>query len=259
MTDHQVHFVILSRHPRAADLLRRGLGQCPGVQAYGELFNASEAMRRYASGPGLVPYRLGEDGASYLDRQVFGSASIRDARAVGFILDQGDARVDQRLITAWDYLIGRTDIRVIHLTRTDLLAHLVDTAVEDRVGGWLDRSGQPAAYDVEPFSVSSYSCQEAFDRHVTGQLWVRRAFAAHPLLELEYAADVVGDVHHTLSRSCAFIGVDPSGLGDGIPALQSTIQVAPHEILLNYKELMEHFKHTIYANLFLGDEQGVRS
>ncbi len=257
MTDRQVRFIVLSHYLCGAGLLLSGLDQRPGVKAFGEPLNASEDARRMCSGHELAGFRLGEDGAGYLDQQLFGSEAGRAARTVGCLMAYGDARADRSMHSAWTYLIENADIRVIHLTRRNRLEHLVEMTAVERVQGWLDPSTRAPDHALEPFSLSSYACQEEFDRQVAHQLWARRAFSSHPLLELEFERDIRGDFRDALVRTCRFLDVDPPELGHPVGAYRPQIRVSPELLILNYQELKEHFQYTLYQDLFSSPRPGV--
>ncbi len=256
MTDRPVRFIVLSHYLCGAGLLLSGLDQRPGVKAFGEPLNASEDARRMCSGHELAAFRLGDDGAAYLDRQLFGSEAARAAGTVGCLMAYGDARADRSMHSAWTYLIEDPDIRVIHLTRRNRLEHLVEMTAVERVQGWLDPSARTPDYALAPFSLSSYACQEEFDRQVAHQLWARRAFAGHPLLELEFERDIRGDFRDALVRVCRFLDVDPPGLGQPVGAYRPQIRVSPQQLVVNYQELKEHFRYTLYQDLFAPDRVG---
>ncbi len=254
MSDRQVRFVLLSHQYCGADQLLGALAGIESVRAYGELLNSSEHMRRMSAEPHLAHYRIGEDGADYLDKQVFVSARDSDVKAVGYAMTYEDARVDRFMISAWTYLIQRTDIRVIHLTRANPLERLVEQSVAERMPGWLDPYEGVASYQVEPFSLSSFNCQEEFDRHVGLQLWASGAFAGHPVLDLDFDKDIKSDFQGALQRTCEFLDV---GAAPAAVEFQIPIQVDPHRIVVNFEELKEHFRHTLYQDLFQADRAGL--
>lgn len=254
MTDRQVRFVLLTHHYCGADQLLDALAGIEGIRAYGELLNSSEHMRRMSAEPHLAHYRIGEDGADYLDKQVFVSARDSDVKAVGYAMTYEDARVDRFMISAWTYLIQSIDIRVIHLTRANPLERLVEQSAAERTPGWLDPSDGVAGYDVEPFTLSSFNCQEEFDRHLGRQLWAQQAFASHPVLEFDFDKDIKGDFQGALQRACEFLDVSAA---PAAAKFQTPIQVDPHRIVVNFEELREHFRHTLYQDLFQADRAGL--
>ena len=254
MTQRPVRFVLLSHHHSGEEVLRRGLAQHPQVRMYGELFHASPDERQRAVGPDGARYELGDEGSAYLQRTLSGPGGCE--LAVGFVMAYANARADRFMLTAWDYLIQDTDIRVLHLTRRNLLEYQVAMEVAHRTEGWFDPLDHDVAYQVEPFSLPTGACRQEFDRLVTLGLWVKQAFARHRVLNIEYEQDIVANPRRALSRICNFIGVDPAA-----PQVKSWTPSPrpgpnPAKQLINFEELREDFRYTPYESLFEPDPAG---
>ena len=256
MTERAVRFVLLSHHYCGEAVLQSCLAGHPRVKMYGELFHPSESCREDNAGPGNAPYRIGEDGRAYLAGHGFRLRANSAARAVGFAMAYGDARVDRFIATAWDFLIENQDIRVLHLTRSNLLMAHLASEVAERIPGWLDPFDPRQSHEVEPFSLPGSACREALDRLITLQMWGRQAFAGHPFLELDYEKDIIGDFRGAMLRACKFIGVDPTDPRFEIPSPTPRPQKSPAEQLINFAELQEDFRCSPYEAEFQTEVAG---
>jgi hypothetical protein len=252
MTDAPVRFLQLSHRNCGEVALMMSLAGHPAIRMRAELMHRSDGERARIAGPDAAPYQLGEDGAAYVKAHGFAVGSQRRAKAAGFMMFYDSARLDHSMITAWDALIEDTDIRIVHVTRRDLLAWQVAEGVVARTPAWLNPFKPDPGYDVEPFSATFHQFRGAFDQVSAEKLWARRAFARHQVLELEYETDIVGDLGGAVRRVCDFVGVDPAPMGFRIQPLAPRRPKSPAEQLVNFAELREAFELTPYEDLFHG-------
>lgn len=254
MTTESIRFILLG-HPRTGShMISSNLERHKALLTFGELFIDEEDVRNrwFGAGPRFdTPYRTGEDGAEFLERNVFFTASGDALRGSGFKIFYGQARRDAAGRKAWDYLIANRDIRVIHLTRWNLLDCLVSQEVALRTGEWVRAIDAPPPEDrVPPFELTIDQCEQMFNRIFAARRWAERAFADHPRLDLDYERDVCGDFAGTVRRVFEFLGVEPL---EGEVLLHKLRKKPAAAQVTNYDELREHFRHTVHDGYFATD------
>lgn len=251
-------FIILGHGRSGSTLLARSLTQHPNVRMFGELFHDEEPERERAFrafnesvGPRRREprfYRDGEDGAAYLRETVFRRRPWRELLAVGFKMFYLHARADPRVKTAWDYLVENTDVRVIHLGRSNLLECWLSLQMAHITGEWERRKGAPGPRTlVPPLDLDPAKCEAFFNQTLAHRRWAAERFRRHPTLELEYEADVVGRFEQTVRRMQDFLEA-PRGPAEKL--LEKQARRKPREQIVNYDEFKDYFRHTLYEGFF---------
>lgn len=237
----ETHFVILG-HPRSGStLLLNALREHPGMHVYGELFQDELEDRRDGFGAAGEVYENGMDGASFLANTIFRMRDDPEVLAVGFKLFYEQAH-EPGARSAWRYLIDRTDVRVIHLTRDSALHTFVSLSEAKVSGRWhveLDEAAPASA----PIRIDPEKCLAFLDNLYAYREWTRRAFQAHELLELSYER-LDADFNAALFDVQTFLGVPPVPL----PALLRKQGVRPLEARIsNFEEITALLRRTIHA------------
>jgi len=245
-----IRFILLG-HPRSgSNLVSRSLETHSQVAMLSEVLSQWENVRTrcWRGTKHSAVYEDGMDGAQYLDERVFLQRAPWGIRACGFKLFYDQARFTPAVKTAWDYIRQDRDIRIIHLKRENLLDSRVSLDVALRTNQWLVESKDAnTRKTVEPFAADIRDYQHFFDNILSAQQWVAQAFTGHPVLELEYARDLCAAFPASIARVYSFLGVDP---GSGEQRLAQQRSASPAEILTNYAELRDHFRHTAYEGFF---------
>jgi LPS sulfotransferase NodH len=236
------HFVVLG-HPRSGStLLVQALREHPGMCVYGELFQDEPEARRtgYGARRGTM-YETGTDGASFLADTIFRENDDPETLATGFKLFYTQGRTPGAR-SAWGYLIGRKDLRVIHLTRDSGLRAFVSLCEAEASGRWLvEPADTPPA--GAPIHIDPQRCLAFLDSLYAYREWVRRAFAAHERLELSYERHLVADFDTALADVQTFLGVPALRL----PALLRRQGTRPlEERISNYGEIRDLLRRTIH-------------
>jgi LPS sulfotransferase NodH len=240
-------FVVLGRSRVGSNLLRGLLNAHPHVAAFGEIFRADNCLDWDHTGyfqSRAAQALLQQDPVRFLDSKVFGRypASIR---AVGFKLFYYHAR-DGRKASVWEYLRGRTDLRIIHLKRRNVLrTHLSRqrAAVTDQ---WVNTSGQP-----DNAVVVRLNYEECLRDFVQTRAWEEqcdRDFADHPIFQVEYE-NLVGDYGAETRSLQAFLGLEPCAV---TPSTFQQTRQPLSAMIANYAELREKFAGTQWAEFFTG-------
>lgn len=226
-------FVIVSEERTGSTLLQMLLDSHEQVICWGEVLNPSDDIRRN-SVPGYVPI-LGvkDDAIEYLDSHLYGQ--VPDAvRAVGFRLMYSHARTG-RWEEARRRIAEDDEIRIIHLTREDLLARYLSHRLAQRDGSWISTS-QSAEAGGETIRLDIEDCVRSFTESELNQEEADRVFSAHPKYDLTFER-ITGDPDAESRNVLEFLGVEYQPLSSPTKRQQTR---SKREVIENYEEL-RHF------------------
>jgi hypothetical protein len=253
-----VRFILLGYGRTGSNLIIRNLAEHPSVRMFGELFHDSEQERERAFhalnetfGAERAErqfYREGADGAEYLREGVFYERPWNDILAVGFKMFYAHARGDANAGTAWDYLIGNEDIRVIHLSRANLLESWLSLRIASITREWVwyaDSAGKRTV--LPPLTLDPTECETYCNQVLAHRQWATESFRNHPTLDIEYEADIIHRFQDTMDGIHDFLGV---ARRPARQILEKQAKRKPREQILNYKDFEEHFRHTLYESFF---------
>jgi LPS sulfotransferase NodH len=268
-----VKFILLGHARSGSNLLTCGLFKHPHVHMFGELFNELEEERRRAFAasfkdcaaasaphPGVSldeneVYRDEEDASAFLGRAVF-YKHAREPVAVGFKMFAHQARTSDNARKAWDYLGADKEVRVIHLTRRNVLDSMVSLYVAFQTDAWVAPRNVPAPEPPPPLNIPPEECEAYFRKVMAGRRWARARFRHHPMLEIEYEADLCDRFQATMYRVQDFLGVPRRRARK---MLEKQARRGPAQQVSNYGELKAHFARTPYAVWFGGGSGRARA
>ncbi len=251
------NFVVLGHARCGSNLLLRALATHPQIRMAGEVL-AKEGHIRKVSWERVNPlawpkprgdgYQAGEDAAAFAAERVFSSTSFDNVHAFGFKIFYDHARSDDAIGTIWPYLI-QNPIRIIHISRRNLLASFVSNEVAQKTNEWhlAVGAGTPAAAQVPPFALDPFLVQQYFDEMTKWRAWADQAFANHNVLRISYEDDLCGNFEATANRVFEFLGMMP---WVSRPALQKQQSLPLEEQISNFATLRKHFRDTPYAEFF---------
>ena len=262
-----VRFVLLAHARSGSNLMCCGLYKHNNVHMFSELFNESEDERQRSYRASFQDCEVGskphpsvnvnvdhrysddQDGAEFLRNSVF-YRHAQSPVAIGFKMFFHQARTSANARKAWQYLACDNDVKVIHLTRRNLVESWVSLRLAFQTGKWIYRADAdetatapaPELLYLKPIQFLNYSRQV-----IAGQRWVRFHFRNHPMLEVEYKEDLCERFDETMNRIQDFLEVprQPSK-----QMLRKQAQRKPSEQIGNYEELKAHFAHTPFAPWF---------
>ena len=260
-----MNYFILLAHPRSGSaLLLRSLAEHAHIRMFGELFNDEETERkrafreiqrcRMARRLGIdksMYYQNGEDGGQFLRERVFyerpGEGIVK---AVGFKIFYEQARENLNVKKAWEYLLENKHIKVIHLTRSNLLETYLSLRIASLTNVWARAKGEPESKfsGVQPLRFEAEQCALYFDEIVAYRQWVKSRWQDHPMLELNYEDDLL------TNYASAFYKVEDFSQVDHLPVekkLEKQARCHPRERISNYDELKEYFRFTIHEKYFV--------
>jgi LPS sulfotransferase NodH len=223
-------FIILGQERTGSNLLLLLLSSHPNARTFGEVFNPSEDVRRRSIGPARPP-DLAENPAEYLANCIY-RAYPEHIRAVGFKLFYSHAR-NKEWKAAWAYL-RRTGVRVIHITRRNLLDRYLSLQLALSSEEWIALDGNESTY-YEPIPLNAKACLRDFQRSVSLQQRMDQFFVHNPKLTVIYE-DLCNDMTGECQRVQAFLGLEPMTLSS---TLKKQRTQSKREIIANFDDLKE--------------------
>lgn len=238
-------FVVVGRSRVGSNLLRSLLNAHPNIVAFGEVFRDIKALdwdhTGYFQEPAATAM-VADDPVRFVSGRVLGRYP-RDVHAVGFKLFYYHAR-DGRQADIWPWLLGRRDIRVIHLKRGNLLQTHVSRKRAAVTGKWVNTSGEPDKAITLRLDYDEVLAD--FEQTRAWESDCDRAFASHPLMQMEYE-QLASDFRAESKRVEAFLGVQPRVI-EPSTFQQSTQSLA--STVANYHEIKARFAGTPWSGFF---------
>jgi LPS sulfotransferase NodH len=236
-------FVILSHGRTGSTTLCHGMSRHPDVQAYGEVFHKKPVVNGKEFGDG-------DDGAEFCREVIWKSPNEFEKRVIGFKIFFFHARGSERQYNAWRYLIGDPSIKVLSLLRRNIFDSYVSRQRSKRSGVWrVQRDGTIPEEHQSPILIDAQRCHRYMASTVAQIEWGKRAFAAHPSIEI-FFEDLERDFQATLNRIFGFLGVEAKP----IPVTFKKLNTAPHaEGIENYDKLQKYFEFSVFREFFISE------
>jgi len=265
-------FIVLGSARTGSSFLLSLLSKHPSIKLYGELFNLGK-LRRDDLLEAL------EDPIQYLRKRVY-KIPPPNIAAVGFkmfyyhltrdyfekLIDPSEASetmqnkflqfssyIDahyewsalyQKFRDTWDFLISDRSLSVIHLTRRNILNTLISHKTAFMTNQWMSVKGDRQA--KTPLHLDPEECRRYFDKIQTLAQEADAAFAAHRKIELVYE-DLVAAREPQLRSIFAFLDIPCMSVST---IMKKQIRAPAHEIVENYSQLKESFRHTEWNSFF---------
>lgn len=253
-------FILLGRTRTGSTLLQTLLSSHSQIRVFGELF-AAYALPGWGIEPVLKSPKaialIQNDPVSFLDkylftlvpRQLAASPFKPGLRVVGFKLFYDQAR-EEPWQTVWDYARERTDIRIIHIKRRNLLkAHLSHKRAQAS-RSWIDtplnRPNEDAPVSDLHLHLDYEECLRAFTHTREQEQICDEMFASHQRIEVLYE-DLSADWRKEIERVQDFLDVPRESL-EPVTRKQASLPMANE--IANYLELKDRFRGTVWEELF---------
>lgn len=238
-------FIVLGRSRVGSNLLRGLLNAHPQVVAYGEVFR--DAQSRDWDHVGYFQTEamgtlVQRDPAGFLDREMF-ARYPRFVRAVGFKLFYYHAR-ERGLDAVWPYLCGRQDLRVIHLTRQNILKTHLSRKRAALTGQWVKTAAAPSRGSAVELDYDE--CLRDFVETRTWEEAADREFTGHQVFRLEYER-LADDYSSEMLAVQDFLGVDRHPVQ---PSTSAQSREPLSASIANYDELKDRFRGTPWVEFF---------
>jgi LPS sulfotransferase NodH len=227
-----VRFLIVSEERTGSTFLEMLLNSHEQIICRGEILNPSEEIRRTAMPLSLSVLGAEDDASEYLDGSLYGQVPDH-VRAVGFRLMYSHARTG-----GWENarrrIVDDREIRVIHLTREDLLARYLSYRLALRDGRWIatDEAPQPVSDTIH---LDVEDCVKSFVESEVNQEAADREFSSHPMYDLTYEK-LTTDFEAESRRVLEFLGVEYRPLFSPTRRQQTR---SKREVIENFDELRQ--------------------
>ncbi len=207
---------------------------------------------------------LRRDAVGYFQKVVFRHPR-RKTRAIGFKLmyfhgrtrwsDHGSSPARQpapetiaQTEAVWEYLIQSSDIRIIHLTRRNVLRTLISDIRARQSGQWTSRQHNVTGVDVsDKIHLDPHECRRAFELTRAMEDEARDLFRGHPFLEVTYE-ELTDEPQQVMIAIERFLGLDPHPLRSRFT--KQYIARPIRDTLDNYEELRTCFAGTQWETFF---------
>ncbi|MEL7086217.1 MAG: hypothetical protein AAF268_08770 [Cyanobacteria bacterium P01_A01_bin.3] len=246
-------FIVISHHRSASSVIINTLQRHPNVFRFAEVFLPLYVQLQkpgYVEGSKRLYYLRKQYPVEFLERFIF--TGYQDSvQAMGFKMfpEQLDF---PHTAPVWDWIEANTDIKIIFLTREDLLAYYTSFVLALKTGTWgVAGAKQRAKAEKErkknrTVRLEYDKCLAAFEKRKRLNDYALERCKNHDILKVSYE-DVTSDLHNSLLRSQEFLGLAPQEL----EVRSSRQQVRPlSDVISNYQELKEQFASTEWSYLF---------
>jgi LPS sulfotransferase NodH len=239
-------FIILARSRVGSNLLRGLLNAHSQITAYGEVFRARDSMDWDHTGyfqSDAMRALVQHDPVRFVDAKLLGRYPVR-TRAVGFKLFYYHAR-GPKDAPVWTYLRERRDVKVIHLTRRNLLETHLSRKRAALTERWVDTAGQPDRAAVA-IDLDYDECRKDFEQTRIWEEECGRFFDGHSKLDVHYER-LAEDYGAESSRIQAFLGVPIHSVK---PSTFRQAQQPLSAVIANYGDLKARFRGTPWEQFF---------
>jgi len=240
-TDY-VRFVCVGYARTGSTLLMRSLNNHSRVIGYGEIVkNVDRYPAHYHEFENSAAL-FERDPVRFLRTMVFRRYPPQIA-AVGFKIFYHHAPRDTAWGRGvWDYLLGQSDLRVLHLKRRNVLKTLLSEKQAGETEEWIKYS----ADNLPPVRIECAEAETFFSRMAAWEAEYDDLFADHPRHEVIYE-QLTRDLPGELRRIQEFLGVPYEPVNPGTEKRPSRTLAAQ---IANYTELKDYFRATPAAAFF---------
>ncbi len=232
-------FVILCTGRVGSNMLSSFLNSHPGIVVKGEIFGQSEA-RGLRNNANL-------DLDAYIEREAY-SDYPRGIQAAGFKLFYNHAKRKMPEPNAmWNYLEADRSIKMIHLTRDNLLRAYLSKVIADKTARWTQAGPLNAVSTEEKRTTLDFD--EAKRRFSKIQSWeseANKSFRNHDMIHVTYE-QLAAEPQPTLNDIQKFLGVEPRNLSS-FHTKQNPERLSV--LIENYSELKAKFADTSWIKYF---------
>ena len=246
-------FIVMSHHRSASSVIINTLQKHPNVFRFAEIFCPQYVQFRkagYDDSSRHMYFLRKKYPIDFLERQVF-TGYCDEIQAMGFKLfpEQLDF---PHMAPVWDWIESHTDIKIIYLTRNDLLAYYTSLEIARKTGTWgvvaKKRASQNSQNRKEDLQIRlDYdTCVAVFERRKNLNKYALDRCKNHDILKVSYE-DATSDLNRSLHQVQEFLNLAPQELD--IHTAKQQQRPLP-EVISNYQELKDRFSDTEWSYLF---------
>ncbi|MFO7536923.1 MAG: Stf0 family sulfotransferase [Chloroflexota bacterium] len=243
-TDY-TRFIILGRSRVGSNFLRGLLNSHSHVEVFGEVFQTYEAVAWALPGYGQSPATLAlyqNDPAQFVEQELFHPFPPQ-ITAVGFKLFYYHAQDDDRQ-AIWPYLQSRTDIKLIHIKRRNMLKTHLSRRRAEETDVWFNLSGERETQ--KPLTLDYQTCLDDFVQTRRWETAYDTFFQDHDRLDVIYE-DLARNTETQMAQIQSFLGVAPQPL---IPETYKQARKPLSDAIANFDELKQQFAGSEWAVFF---------
>ncbi|WP_343796337.1 sulfotransferase [Gaetbulibacter jejuensis] len=169
----------------------------------------------------------------------------RNLKLIDFVFSKySNAQLEHQFDKLWDYYQNDKDLRIIHLTRRNLLKTFVSLKRAFITDEWI--SIKDRKVDNLEIEISKEELETYFNRIVGFNNYYNEFFSEHQIFKLEYE-DMVSDIEGTMENVLNFLGLEPVKLTS---VLKKQNKARLRDNIKNYEELKMHFSSTQWSGFF---------
>lgn len=232
-------FVILCTGRVGSNMLSSYLNSHPDIVVKGEIFGQSEA-RGLRNNTNL-------DLGAYIEREAYCDYP-RGIEAVGYKLFYNHAKRKMPEPNAlWDFLKADRAIKIIHLTRDNLLRAYLSKIIADKTAKWTQAGPLNAVRTEEKRTVLDYEdTKRRFNKIKAWEAEAAEAFSGHDMIHVTYE-QLAADPQTALDAVQEFLGVEQRNLSS-FHTKQNPERLSV--LIENYSELKQKFAGTPWIKYF---------
>lgn len=214
--DNYKKFIVITRSRTGSNLLISFLNSHPNVIAKGEVFR-----------------RIENKSSKDVWRNLF-SKVHKNIKYVGckifyyHPLDSDDKEV-------WDLIKRDENIKIIHLTRKNMLRTVLSREIADKTQNWTNKSGKTIKLEDKRVELKIEDCFEEFKTTKSNENGVRNEYMRDAFLEVTYE-DLVSDNQGTMNQIFDFLNIPETSAKS---KLRKQNKEELKDLILNYDELAE--------------------
>lgn len=258
-------FVLICHARSGSNLLALSLLENSNIRMFLEIFNDEEESRKtdyrvdkliaYDDWADLKLirngeyYRKGQDAYDFLDNCVYHNHHFEEIKAVGFKLFYSQARENDAMKRAWDYILENNDIKVIHLVRINLFKAYVSLEKALKTNNWIEVENCTQAKSKEfNLTVNPEACKQYFITTLERRQWVRKMLSRRNYLEITYENELCKCFETTVIKIFDFLNVPKTQIV--VKTRKQGTDIIENEVQ-NYSSVLNFFKDTNYYQYFI--------
>ncbi|MEN5196997.1 sulfotransferase [Sphingobacterium faecium] len=173
------------------------------------------------------------------------SVTQRNNKLIDFVFNRySEERLRQQFNKLWRFLSDDKKIKIIHLTRRNLLESFVSLKKAFITDKWISIKEDKA--DIFKIELEKVELESYFNRIVNFKNYYAELFSEHQVLNLYYE-DLASSREHVITNVFDFLGIRPMELTS---ILKKQNRVCVRDSVNNYEQLKQDFSETKWSIFF---------
>ncbi|MCI5164918.1 MAG: hypothetical protein D3903_02220 [Candidatus Electrothrix sp. GM3_4] len=239
-------FIILGHQRSGSSMMIGTLRTHPQIVGFGELFTVDSVgfnVEGYDNSSTRLLALRNKYPVEFLDRYIFSSYK-EDIRSVGFKFFSEHIERNNQFRCIWQWLEANREIKVINLTRKNMLAAYTSLliAMKDGRFGIRDKTER----STTTVTIDPKKCLAEFQQRKVSHEETKQYIRHHEVFDIIYE-DMATDPHTYLKNIQQFIGTDIRDLK--VTKVKQEMR-SLSDVIENYDELRKFFRQTEWDYLF---------